>query len=306
MSRPPKSAASALPEWSADLKAGDPDRFVLGVLTPPPGRAAVLALYAWNLEVARCPERTNEPMLGLMRLAWWRDTLERLCAGQPAASGSPLARALAEAVARHDLPFAPFADILAARQREVDGLDLPDLAAVEAHVASLNGSLGELAATVLGIEDGPSRRAVRAAFLAQGLCGVVRALPGHVAEGRPVLPADRLRALETTPTRLVSDSGRGARKVILGDILGLAEDHLAVARRPGGGSGGGTDGGSGGGSAGKMAPSARPLLLVNVQTRGYLKALRRSGFDLHDRRVVGPNPRPLGLALAQLLPGVFG
>ena len=51
---------------------------------PPPARPFLFALYAFNHEVARVAETVREPMLGAIRLEWWRETVESAHAAQPA------------------------------------------------------------------------------------------------------------------------------------------------------------------------------------------------------------------------------
>ena len=53
----------------------------------------MLALWALDLELAHVVATTTEPMIGQIRLAWWREALERLDTAPPPAQ--PLLRALA-------------------------------------------------------------------------------------------------------------------------------------------------------------------------------------------------------------------
>ena len=46
------------------VRNNDPDRFVLAMLAPEPVREALIALYAFNIEVARTRELVSEAMLG--------------------------------------------------------------------------------------------------------------------------------------------------------------------------------------------------------------------------------------------------
>jgi phytoene/squalene synthetase len=69
-------------EACADLlRRGDPDRFLAAMAAPPAARRVLLPLYAFNLEVARAPQVTAEPMIAEMRLQWWRDALAEIAAG---------------------------------------------------------------------------------------------------------------------------------------------------------------------------------------------------------------------------------
>jgi phytoene/squalene synthetase len=53
----------------------DRDRYLTALFATPSARADLMALYAFNLEVAKTREMVREPMMGLMRLQWWRDCI---------------------------------------------------------------------------------------------------------------------------------------------------------------------------------------------------------------------------------------
>jgi len=58
------------------VRAADRDRFLTTLFAPAEHRPALLALYAFNLEVARVREIVHEPLAGEIRLQWWNDVLE--------------------------------------------------------------------------------------------------------------------------------------------------------------------------------------------------------------------------------------
>jgi NADH dehydrogenase [ubiquinone] 1 alpha subcomplex assembly factor 6 len=60
------------------LRRLDPDRYLTALFAPDRRREGLFALYAFNLEVARAREAVREPMMGLIRLQWWRDALEEI------------------------------------------------------------------------------------------------------------------------------------------------------------------------------------------------------------------------------------
>ena len=81
-----------------DLKARDRERWLAALWAPAEARPALLALHAYDLEQQRVVADAREAMLAEIRLAWWREQLERLAGGNPAPA-QPLLRAL-EADAR--------------------------------------------------------------------------------------------------------------------------------------------------------------------------------------------------------------
>jgi phytoene synthase len=57
------------------VRAGDKDRFLATLFAPAEHRAAIFALYAFNLEIARVREVARGPLAGEIRLQWWSDVL---------------------------------------------------------------------------------------------------------------------------------------------------------------------------------------------------------------------------------------
>ena len=65
------------------VERGDPDRFMAAMAAPAEARRVLFPLYAFNVEVARAPWVTEEPMIAEMRLQWWRDALEEIAKDGP-------------------------------------------------------------------------------------------------------------------------------------------------------------------------------------------------------------------------------
>lgn len=65
------------------VQRGDPDRFLAVMSAPVELRRIMFPIYAFNVEVARAPWVTEEPMIAEMRLQWWRDALEEIAQGKP-------------------------------------------------------------------------------------------------------------------------------------------------------------------------------------------------------------------------------
>ncbi len=90
--------AKADDEHCADLlRVRDPDRWLVTLWCPAAVRPALTALFALDIELARVVETTTEPMIGRIRLAWWRERLEAI--GELSPPAQPVLRALAAHVA---------------------------------------------------------------------------------------------------------------------------------------------------------------------------------------------------------------
>lgn len=56
-----------------DLQRLDPDRWLTTLFAPDASRPGLFALYAFNAEIARARESVSQPMIGQIRLQWWRE-----------------------------------------------------------------------------------------------------------------------------------------------------------------------------------------------------------------------------------------
>jgi phytoene/squalene synthetase len=97
-------------EFDARLKRTDEDRWLATRYAPPDGREKLVAIYLLNQELQRTLH-TKEPMLGKIRIQWWRETIEQV-AGKAPLRRHDLAEELARVTKdRADL-IAPINDLI--------------------------------------------------------------------------------------------------------------------------------------------------------------------------------------------------
>ena len=151
----------------------DPDRWLASrFVGDETARADVIALYAFNYELSRAAEVASQPLVGEMRLAWWREALDEMFEKRPVRR-HPVALALADVIARRGLARQELEALVDGRLRELDPWPLAEAEAeVQAHVDATAGGLMALAAQVLSPESraGQTRHAARA----WGLAGLAR------------------------------------------------------------------------------------------------------------------------------------
>jgi 15-cis-phytoene synthase len=172
-------------------------------------------LYAFNLEVARAPWVTEEPLIAEMRLQWWRDVVEN--AGSGAARAHEVAGPLHAVIADFGLPVAVLDRLIAARQWDVHREPHRDAAALDQYLEDTGAGLMWLAARAMGASD-RAEPAVRAYGWASGLANYLRAVPALMARGRQPLIDD-------------SPSGISALAQIGLDRLALARTARATVAR---------------------------------------------------------------------------
>jgi phytoene synthase len=103
------------------VRVADPDRWLASrFIADPAARADVVALYAFDHELTRAPRATSNPLMGEIRLTWWREVLDEVFEGR-LVRRHPTAQGLAKAVRRRGLPRPPLEGLIDARYDELGG-----------------------------------------------------------------------------------------------------------------------------------------------------------------------------------------
>jgi phytoene/squalene synthetase len=230
---------------AALVERGDPERWRSAMTAPPAARPGLMALYAFNLEIARAPWVASEPGLAGIRLRWWLDAVGEIYDGRPPRRHE-VVEPLAAVIRAGDLPRRLFEEAVAARAGDAEAGPHADRGALDLYIDHTAGHLMELAARHLGAE-GAALPVVRDFARGAGIAALLRALPELRARGRDPLPAgvgvaglarDGLAAL----ARARSHRGRVPAAVApallagwpAGRVLRRAAGDPAAALRPGG------------------------------------------------------------------------
>lgn len=171
------------------VERGDPDRFAAVMAAPAAVRARLWPLYAYNLELARAPWVTKEPMIAEMRLQWWRDVV-----AEPTARAHEVAGPLHDLIRQAGLPVPVLDRMAEARRWDIYTDAFADRAAFDAYLDDTAGGLMWLAARALGAADA-AEAPVRAYGWAAGLAAYLRAVPDLEARGRLPLVDGRAEAV---------------------------------------------------------------------------------------------------------------
>lgn len=268
-----------------EVRRYDRDRFMTALFAPADRREDLFAVYAFNAEVASIREKVNEPMIGFMRLQWWRDTLDGVYAGREAPAGHPVAQALAEAIRRRDLPREPFEAVLIGREQDMDDDPPADREAFLAYARGTGGGIQRLAAHVLAGADGASAEVAEDVGTAWSMVGLLRAAAFHAAQNRVYLPRTELAEHGEGPELVVAGVPHAAVAAVARRLGEEAARRLSDARR----------------RRRSVPREALPALLPAVLADGYLRRLRRLRWNIFhpDLRMV--DPQPIRLTLAAML-----
>ena len=222
-------STAAQPDLAAFVRAHDPDRFLCALFAPAGLRPAILALTAFNHELARAREAASNPIAAQIRLQWWTDAVESAAAGK-APRRHEVAEPLAAAIAAGTLAPAALLAMAAARDAECEEDGLATEAAFVAWLRGTAGGWSAAAGQALGAaaEGAEVLRALGAAY---GLAGVLRSVTAHAAQGRCLLPRDRLAAVGLSPEAVIADPAAPMLRALVAEMAAEGLAALAAARR---------------------------------------------------------------------------
>ncbi len=253
------------------VRDGDSDRFLTALFAPESRREGLFALYAFNIEVARVAELVSEPMMGQIRLQWWRDRIGEIYAGEPP-QGAEVAQALCRAIRDHNLPRDSFEALLDARERDLTTEPPATIDDFEVYAEFTSGELMSLALHALGVADELSHEAGQHLGMGWAIVGHLRAARFHAGHNKVHLPADvldgaldDLRAGRATPALAEAARRLGER----------AEEHLQSARA----------------LAPQVKREALPALLLGPLADAYLDRLEKQQYDLFSPDLEISKPR---------------
>jgi len=176
-------------EFCLDLiRKHDHDRYLTTLYAPENRRAALASLYAFNYEISRVRESVSDPMLGEIKIAWWRESIAEIYENKT--KEHDILKSLSPAIHHYKLPLEVFNQIL--DQRGTDLYDeLPKTYdALESYFDATAGSLLKLACHILGADVKAGH--IKYLALIWGYVGHARAIPYHLSLRKKYIPLELL------------------------------------------------------------------------------------------------------------------
>jgi len=214
--------------FCADLvRSHDFGRYAATLFVPPDQRRALLALYAFNAEIARVRDQVSQPMPGEVRLQWWTDTLAG--EGHGGVEGNPVAAELLLAIRHWNLPTEPLSRLIDEHQFDLYNDPMPSLAALEGYVTETSSALFTLAARIAGSRSGEVEHLARHAGLAQGFSLVVASLPRDASRRQLFVPLQLLQKHGSGIEEVFAGQQTPNLRAALDQLLSEARQHLEAA-----------------------------------------------------------------------------
>lgn len=214
--------------FCADLvRTHDFARYAATLFLPPAQRRALLALYAFNVEISRVRDQVSQPLPGEIRMQWWTDMLTG--AGHGEVEGNPVAAELLQTTSEFRLPAEPLLRLIEEHQFDLYNDPMPSMAALEGYVTDTAAALFSLGARIVAPPSAVIDHLARHAGLAQGMAQVIAALPFDAARRQLFLPLQLLQQHGSGTEEIYSGKQTPRSRAAIDQLAGEARKHLDTA-----------------------------------------------------------------------------
>jgi phytoene synthase len=248
--------------FCADLvRSHDFVRYASTLFVPASERRALLALYAFNVEISRIRDQVSQPLPGEVRMRWWTDFLAG--AGHGGVEGNPVAAELLSAIQTYGLPADAMSRLIDEHQFDLYNDPMPTLAALEGYVNETSSALFGLAAQVLTFPSAGIEHLARHAGFALGFTQAITSLPQDAARRQLFVPLQFLQSHGSSAEEVFSGKQTPSARAAIDQLIGEARGHLQTAER----------------LLAQVSPQVRPAFLPLALVRRDLARLSRADND---------------------------
>ncbi len=213
------------PYRSRAIPAGSP-RYWSWLFAARESRDPLLGIYALAAEWHALMDPGTEPGVSALKMAWWREELERWSSGSPL---HPITRWLAEIRGATPADASPLRQSLEAAAVHAAGTPLERAADLERHASALYGAPLVAAARLAGSPAGSLLDCTNALACGQYLAVAVGAYAREARAGRTPFAVDELLAAGIDDAALSAPVPPPPLQEYLGRLLGRAAGHFSGA-----------------------------------------------------------------------------
>ncbi len=213
---------------AALVREADRDRYLSALFAPAVRRDALLALYAFNVEIARVRDVAREPMPGEIRLQWWREVLSGEREGEGAAH--PVAAALMKSLRQYKITPEQVSAIVDAHTFDLYDEPLLTLDDLDNYAVMTQSALIDVAGEILGADRSQSMMLIRSAGIAYTVAAILSGLSRHAARGQVYSPQEVLDRHDVPREQVLARRDSEPLKAALAELRRHARRQLAAGR----------------------------------------------------------------------------
>ena len=203
------------------------DRYLATLFFPEKVRFDVFALYAFDAEICNIQNLVKEPMMGEIRLQWWRDLIAGERQGE--AANHPVALPFLTAVKQHQLPIMSFDNYLKARIFDLYHDPMPDLGTFEGYAGETISIFFQHVAAILAgsAVSAATSTAAGHAGVVWALVDILKNMAAQRARGQCYVPADLMARAGVLPEIYHAGGDDPMMTALVGELIKPAREHLS-------------------------------------------------------------------------------
>jgi len=280
--------SNALSYMGQITRRQDRDRFLCTLFAPADMREGHYVLLAFNAELAKIREMVSEPLLGEIRLQWWRDIIKKIYSN-PAVEVDDHAVVieLAKVIRKYNLSRGLFDKLINARSRDMideppnDEAELRNYAAATA--STLNALLMEISSPFEKTSAGLELAAAEHIGVAWSLAGILRASSLFAKYKRVYVPQSLMQEGGFDAYVFMEQKPTAPIKMVVKKIIEFADAEIMQARAL---------------TQNKADKPIRAIFFQASLAEMYLNRIKRLDYNPFDPRIEGGRPwRQLRLSL---------
>ncbi|TRY79334.1 hypothetical protein TCAL_06601 [Tigriopus californicus] len=268
------------------VKTRDYENYLASLLLPSVLHQPAFAIRAFNAEVASVKDSVSDRTIGLMRMQFWKDTLEEICEGSKSPPAHPVAQELHRAFAKHHFSKDLLLNLISSRERFLSNNPFQSLDEVDSYARDAFSSINFVLLTCLNSDKSPSsqtghaRHALNQLGMAQGVSTLLRAVPYHAQLRQVLLPTDLMMNQGVSVESVVRKGDSEGLRLVIEATAARAQEHLDNSRF----------------RMKYLSKDEKCLLLPAVATDAYLAALHKAECNVfHDKLKVKNSWLPIQL-----------
>lgn len=248
------------------VRKHDYDNYLCKYFYPSHAQKGFIALRALNIELASIQEAVSQPLIGRMRMQFWRDAIDALFGSMP--TQQPVSIALYDFVqSGGDLTRSFLKRLVAAREGQLEDPPMMKISDAESYAEDTASTLVYLQLEILGLRDHNADHAASHFGKTIGISTLLRSLPFHASHRRLVIPVE-ISSKHSVSQEDVYRNGPKAEHIsdAVYEFATKAHDHLLTAKT----------------YTPSASKAASPAFLSAVWAESYLKRLEKCNFDAFD------------------------
>lgn len=205
-------------------------RYLFCLLLPRSQRELMVALYAFDYEISRIWCIVQEPMLGQIRMQWWRDLI--ISKQEASSSGHPVALMLLSVIERHNLSIEVFERYLDAKEFDLFNDPMPTQNDLEGYAGETSSNWLNLA--IRTFSEAPDKVISNAC----GHFGVAEILSHHLAmlgyyasHQKLFLPGDVLAKFEVNHATVFAGEMTEELEMTILNMCDVLDTHINDAQK---------------------------------------------------------------------------